>query len=133
MNVVSMQVLILLLEIFPSNVDFILLQNFDNFFLKLFFLRFNANATHVRQRIDLESFLPDAGQYFYRYGGSLTTPDCNEVVEWTVVKDPIYVKPSLIQKFRNVRRSDKRRIGENHRPTQERGKRTIKYMAKQWN
>lgn len=87
--------------------------------------------THMQQRIDLSTFLPDEGQRFYRYFGSLTTPDCNEVVEWTVLRDPIYVRPSLIEKFRQVGRSNyNRRIGENYRPIQERGQRTVEYLAK---
>lgn len=88
------------------------------------------NPTHVEQRIDLSTFLPRKGQHFYRYFGSLTTPGCNEVVEWTVVRDPIYVRPSLIRKFREVRRSDYRRIGENHRPIQAVGERHVQYLTK---
>lgn len=93
-------------------------------------LRFGPTPTHIQQRIDLSTFLPERGQHFYRYYGSLTTPDCNEVVEWTVIRDPIYVRPSLIDKFRQVRRSNHRRIGENSRPIQERGHRIVKYLAK---
>ncbi len=84
----------------------------------------------MREYIDLTTFLPERGLHFYRYYGSLTTPDCNEVVEWTVIKNPIYVRPSLIQKFRNVKRTAERRIGENYRPIQERGQRIVKYLAK---
>lgn len=94
------------------------------------FSRFGPTPTHVRERIDISTFLPTEGQDFYRYFGSLTTPGCNEVVEWTVVRDPIYVKPSQIRKFRQVRRSDHRRIGENHRPLQEIGQRLVQYLTK---
>jgi len=32
---------------------------------------------------------------YYRYNGSLTTPTCNEVVLWTVIKNPITIEPTL--------------------------------------
>ena len=36
---------------------------------------------------------------FFRYSGSLTTPDCNEVVQWTVFKDPIKISASQVRFF----------------------------------
>ncbi|KAG4078122.1 hypothetical protein HA402_002173 [Bradysia odoriphaga] len=86
----------------------------------------SGNATHIEQKINLSSFLPKRGQPFYRYPGSLTTPDCKENVVWTVMAKPIYVQPSLIQKFRDLKN-----IGANYRPIQKRGQRIVKYFVKE--
>jgi len=36
---------------------------------------------------------------YYRYSGSLTTPPCNEVVQWTVVKDTIKINKDTMEKM----------------------------------
>lgn len=33
---------------------------------------------------------------YYRYMGSLTTPNCNEAVVWTVFHEPININKSLV-------------------------------------
>ena len=50
-------------------------------------------------QMKLNSFLPTGSQLdtFYRYEGSLTTPGCNEVVIWTVFKNPIPITKSLVR------------------------------------
>lgn len=39
---------------------------------------------------------------FYRYMGSLTTPDCNEAVVWTVFQEPINIHKTLVKPHRNT-------------------------------
>ena len=42
-----------------------------------------------------------SSQYF-TYNGSLTTPECKEIVVWTVFKDPIPIAKDQVGNFTNV-------------------------------
>ena len=48
---------------------------------------------------DLEKVLPDF-KGFYHYKGSLTTPDCHEIVNWIVMKNVQYVTSSQLEALR---------------------------------
>ncbi|KAK6311007.1 hypothetical protein J4Q44_G00190620 [Coregonus suidteri] len=57
----------------------------------------HVNITHA---ISLDELLEGVDRTkYYRYLGSLTTPNCNEAVVWTVFKDPIKVSKDLIDLF----------------------------------
>ncbi|XP_051968333.1 carbonic anhydrase 4-like [Xyrauchen texanus] len=61
----------------------------------------NAGAKmHINHSISMDDLLPgvDRSKY-YRYLGSLTTPNCKEGVVWTVFKNPIKVSQDLIDLF----------------------------------
>ena len=44
----------------------------------------------------LSDLLPANTSKFYRYPGSLTTPDCYESVAWTVFSEPIKVSSAQV-------------------------------------
>lgn len=51
---------------------------------------------------------------YYRYMGSLTTPNCNEAVVWTVFHEPINIHRDLVDKFAN-----KTEVKNVYRPVQD--------------
>ena len=75
------------------------------------------SAPHRDVDVDLAELLPEAFEY-YRYDGSLTTPNggnppasCGEIVTWLVVKEPLQMSPGQIADFQEI-------FDENYRPTQ---------------
>ncbi|XP_072048083.1 putative carbonic anhydrase 3 [Amphiura filiformis] len=87
----------------------------------------------------LGDLLPADTTKFYRYDGSLTTPNCYESVVWTVFSDPIQMSEEQIEKFRatfqnepepnpipeNYTAPEELPIGLNYRPVQDLGDRTV--------
>ena len=52
----------------------------------------------VEAELSLESLIPVFEDYtgFYHYKGSLTTPNCFEIVNWIVAKNKVVVKPAQV-------------------------------------
>jgi len=62
---------------------------------------------------------------FYRYNGSLTTPDCNEIVQWTVLKEPVPISQAQLDTFRTLLSKEEIPLGNNYRPVQVLGDRQV--------
>ncbi|NXI57853.1 CAH4 anhydrase, partial [Chloroceryle aenea] len=83
--------------------------------------------------LPLSSLLPpeeELGKY-YRYEGSLTTPDCYEGVIWTVFEKPIELSVSQISQFSTVHFDGKNStpMAENFRPVQLLNKRKVYWSS----
>jgi len=66
----------------------------------------------------MESILPEDLSRFYRYNGSLTTPDCNEIVTWTVVQNPVDISLEQLKQFRQLNDKPGNPLVDNYRPVQ---------------
>lgn len=61
------------------------------FFRALYYCFLFSGETHDMPTFNLFDIMPDNLDTFYRYKGSLTTPECNEIVTWTVFEEPIHL------------------------------------------
>ena len=75
-------------------------------------------------RFIFSNLLPENRDYYY-YPGSLTTPLCNETVQWFVMKERITVPGSFLEKLREVQDSDGEPLEFNFRDAQDLGDRTV--------
>jgi len=75
----------------------------------------------------ISNFWSDVGDLtsFYRYEGSLTTPSCNEIVQWTVLRNPVKISQDQLDMFRSLKDKDSESLVDNFRPVQAIGEREI--------
>ena len=59
----------------------------------------SKNAQRTVKGFDLVSILP-RNRDFFSYRGSLTTPSCDENVQWFVFRAPVFVSPALVTNFK---------------------------------
>ncbi|XP_019906469.1 carbonic anhydrase 9-like [Esox lucius] len=58
-----------------------------------------ASSIDIMQPLSISDLLDVDLTKFYRYHGSLTTPACEEVVVWTIFKEPIKIQRELVERF----------------------------------
>ncbi|XP_069668990.1 carbonic anhydrase 15-like isoform X2 [Periplaneta americana] len=78
----------------------------------------------IPQAVSLEELVPDEKNRFYRYAGSLTTPNCDESVVWTVLTQPVPIGKDQVQQFHKVQTHNEP-LRSNYRPLQKLDNRRI--------
>jgi len=81
-------------------------------------VRTAGSQVEVTPRLVLSDLVPGDLSQVYRYSGSLTTPGCNEIVQWTVVKKPVQILEEQMEEFRQLLTKDNTPLVDNYRPTQ---------------
>lgn len=77
--------------------------------------------------ITLADLLPENTEEFYRYEGSLTTPTCNEEVQWTVFANKVKVNSAQMENLRMAFKYSSGQINRiNYRPPQPLNGRLVK-------
>lgn len=75
-------------------------------------------VTTISKPLALNDVLPENLDDFFRYEGSLTTPGSNEVVVWTVFREPVSISRAQLQAFRGLVAADGTPLQDNFRPLQ---------------
>ncbi|KAI9563221.1 alpha-carbonic anhydrase [Daphnia sinensis] len=87
----------------------------------------NQDETTLNRIVSFQNLLPQKTTSFFRYSGSLTTPNCNEIVIWTVFENPIKVSERQLNMFRNLNDAANQQLVNNYRPAQQVKGRIIYY------
>ncbi|XP_056611991.1 carbonic anhydrase 4b [Triplophysa dalaica] len=79
-----------------------------------------TNAT--LEAVSLDMLIPshDTLEKYFRYQGSLTTPDCSEAVVWTIFQQTIPLSKEQLSAFSNLRFDNRSAMINTYRPVQPR-------------
>ncbi|NXC49604.1 CAH4 anhydrase, partial [Penelope pileata] len=96
-------------------------KNYATIISELDNIQFKGKTSQI-DPLPLNSLLPPEDELikYYRYEGSLTTPDCYEGVIWTVFEKPIHLSPTQVLQFSAIHFDGKNstNMAENFRPAQ---------------
>jgi len=69
---------------------------------------------------------------FYHYMGGFTTPNCDEIAKWIIMKNPLKISKDRMQSFRSLVDMEGEPLVDNYRPTQPVNDREVYYCNKCW-
>ncbi|CAO4385803.1 unnamed protein product [Caenorhabditis nigoni] len=101
-------------------------NNFSPISERLHDLRHSGNVTELKN-FRTKYVLPLDTEAFYRYEGSLTTPDCSEAVIWTVLAEPMAISSHQLHLLRQLHNKELVKSDKNYRPLQPLNGRRIQY------
>jgi len=83
--------------------------------------------------LNLVKLLPKEEERFHnlQYNGSLTTPDCAEVVLWNVLRNADFITETQLQQFRDQSDARSKPLQDNFRPTQDLNDREVRVYKAQ--
>ncbi|GMT32823.1 hypothetical protein PFISCL1PPCAC_24120 [Pristionchus fissidentatus] len=94
-------------------------------------LTYSGNMTQI-DKFRPRSVLPTVTDAFYRYEGSLTTPGCNEAVQWILLAEPISVTRDQMEQLRKIRNTEGEEHEFNFRPTFPLNGRRVRFRPAQY-
>merc|ERR1712223_1456283 len=105
-------------------------KNYDNLFNAARKVSKENTKSTIKKGTRIKDLLPEDTNAFYRYRGSLSTPPCNEIVMWTIFKEPVEISQSQIDIMRKAyyhrdNETEVRDISNNYRSVQKVHKREV--------
>jgi len=88
-----------------------------------------AGGISLKDLID-QVDIDNNGPAYYYYKGSLTTPECNEVVNWFVMENTISISEYQIEAFRTLKYKDGAPMVDNYRHPQPVNNRVVKRVLR---
>ncbi|XP_062242535.1 carbonic anhydrase 4b [Platichthys flesus] len=103
-------------------------KKFDPIIKALKYIQQSQNSTTLRE-VSLDMFTPPQKNMtkYFRYEGSLTTPDCAEAVVWTVFEDTIPLSRKQLSAFSQLQFSNGKPMVRTYRPVQPMNERQVYY------
>ncbi|XP_070572699.1 carbonic anhydrase-like [Ptychodera flava] len=91
---------------------------------------YRGDVTNLDHPVPIIDLFPTDKSSYYRYMGSVTSPPCFENVIWTVLKEPVQLSETQMEKFRILYMSEAGasplvRMVDNYRPPQPLNSRTV--------
>ncbi|XP_033324495.2 putative carbonic anhydrase 3 [Megalopta genalis] len=85
---------------------------------------YEPNTKPVSDKVVPSLLFPKNHSTFYRYNGSLTTPDCLESVTWVIFTEKLTISKQQLHVFESVKAKNGT-LSHNYRPTQDLGDRKV--------